>query len=238
IGVMIDDLVTRGVSEPYRMFTSRAEFRLRLRADNADQRLTPLGLALGCIGAARERSFSAKATALAEGRARLDSLTLSPTEGARQGLAINKDGRRRSAFELLSYPDVDLERLSAIWPEVAMLDNGIAGQLVIDARYAAYVKRQDEDVDRLRRDQTVAIPDDIDYAAIAGLSNEVRQKFARHRPMTLAQALRIDGVTPAAAMLLLAHLKAQTTKAGRTADVRKPGADWVGSAERTGGLGG
>jgi tRNA uridine 5-carboxymethylaminomethyl modification enzyme len=207
LGVMIDDLVTRGVSEPYRMFTSRAEYRLRLRADNADQRLTPLGLAIGCVGSARQRAYAAKSAALEDGRHLLQRLSLTPTEAARNGIEINRDGRRRSAFELLSYPNLDLDRLSIIWPELGSIAPAIRSQLEVDARYAAYVQRQDADVSALRKDEGVLVPDELDFAGIAGLSSEVQQKLARHRPATIAQAARIDGITPAALMLLLAHIK-------------------------------
>lgn len=207
LGVMIDDLITRGVSEPYRMFTSRAEFRLKLRADNADQRLTPLGIKFGCVGSERASVHALKSRALDEATCMLEKLSITPTEASRHGLEINRDGRRRTAFELLSYPGVDLARLSAIWPELNSFKSEIAAQIEIDARYAAYVRRQDEDVAILRRDEAEAIPSDFDYSALPGLSNEIRQKLTRHRPSTLAQAGRIDGITPAALMLLLAHLK-------------------------------
>jgi tRNA uridine 5-carboxymethylaminomethyl modification enzyme len=207
IGVMIDDLVTRGVTEPYRMFTSRAEYRLRLRADNADQRLTSVGERLGCIGARRSAAFAAKTRALAEGQALLERLTLTPSEAERYALDINKDGKRRSAFELLAYPGIDMTRLSAIWREIEKLDAGIAAQLEVDARYAAYVRRQEADVMALRRDELVSIPADLEFSRLPGLSTELRQKLERYRPVTLAQAARIDGMTPAALLLLLAYLK-------------------------------
>ncbi len=207
MGVMIDDLVSRGVSEPYRMFTSRAEYRLKLRADNADQRLTPQGLRLGCVGRARARAFAAKERALVEGMALLDRLSLTPNEAARHGLDLNRDGRRRSAFDLLAHPEVAIDRLAAIWPEIAAVDPGIAAQLAVDARYASYVKRQEEDVAALRRDEGVAIPLDFDFGALPGLSREVCQKLGQHRPSTLAQAARIDGMTPAALLILLSRLK-------------------------------
>ena len=208
LGVMIDDLVTRGVSEPYRMFTSRAEFRLKLRADNADQRLTPLGIGLGCVGAERRRVFDAKAKALDDGLNLLNQLSLTPTEAAKHGLAINKDGRRRTAFDLLAFPDIDLARLAAIWPKVGALAPKIAGQLEVDALYAAYVRRQDEDVAALRRDEAIQIPVNFDYGAISSLSTEVRAKLVSQRPSTIAQASRLEGMTPAAVLVLLAHLKA------------------------------
>jgi tRNA uridine 5-carboxymethylaminomethyl modification enzyme len=207
MGVMIDDLVTRGVSEPYRMFTSRAEYRLRLRADNADQRLTEAGIAFGCVGGERRQAFSRKTQALAEGRRLLETLTITPNEAARHGLEINKDGRRRTAFELLAYPGIDLARLRLVWPEVGNMDRKIAAQLEVDARYASYVERQEADVVAFRKEEGVRIPADFDYAAVASLSAEVRQKLERLRPATLAQASRMEGMTPAALMLLLAHLR-------------------------------
>ncbi|MGB3718053.1 MAG: tRNA uridine-5-carboxymethylaminomethyl(34) synthesis enzyme MnmG [Hyphomicrobiaceae bacterium] len=207
LGVMIDDLVTRGVTEPYRMFTSRAEYRLALRADNADQRLTPKGIETGCVGQERAKAYAAKAKALSEGRALLEKLTLTPNEAAQYGFEINRDGRRRSAFELLAYPNINLERLKGVWPEIGQLDLKIAAQLEVDARYASYVKRQEEDVAILKRDESVAIPLDFDFSSLPGLSNEVRQKLERYRPTTLAQAARIDGITPAALLILLGRLK-------------------------------
>ncbi|WP_206599317.1 tRNA uridine-5-carboxymethylaminomethyl(34) synthesis enzyme MnmG [Methyloceanibacter stevinii] len=207
LGVMIDDLVTRGVTEPYRMFTSRAEYRLMLRADNADQRLTPLGIAVGCVGAERRRSYEAKAERLAAGAELLRSLTLTPNEAGRAGLTINRDGRKRSAFDLLSYPEIDLARLAQIWPEIGALDPSIANQMAIDARYAVYIARQEMDVAAFRKDEAIAIPADFSYEALPGLSNELRHKLSRHRPASLGQAARLDGMTPAALMLLLAHVK-------------------------------
>ncbi|WP_092869148.1 tRNA uridine-5-carboxymethylaminomethyl(34) synthesis enzyme MnmG [Hyphomicrobium facile] len=208
LGVMVDDLITRGVSEPYRMFTSRAEFRLKLRADNADQRLTPEGIALGCVGPERRAKFEAKAQALADGLNLLNELTMTPTEAARHGLAINRDGRRRTAFDLLAFPEISLDRLKAVWPEIGKIDSAVAAQLEVDGRYAAYLRRQDEDVAQLKRDEAVRIPADFDYAAIPGLSAEIRQRLARHRPATISQAGRLEGMTPAALLTLLARLKA------------------------------
>jgi len=207
LGVMIDDLVTRGVTEPYRMFTSRAEYRLTLRADNADQRLTPLGSAVGCVGRARSAAFTAKAKQLEQGEALLRSLMLTPDQAAKSGLSINRDGRKRSAYELLSYPDVDVTRLTTIWPEIGRLESEIAEQLAVDARYAVYVKRQELDIAAFRKDEGIAIPSEFAFAALPGLSTELRQKLERHRPASLGQAARLDGMTPAALMLLLAHLK-------------------------------
>jgi tRNA uridine 5-carboxymethylaminomethyl modification enzyme len=207
LGVMIDDLVTRGVAEPYRMFTSRAEYRLRLRADNADQRLTPRGLDLGCIGAVRGAAFQAKTEALAGSRRLLEGLALTPNEAARHGLEINRDGRWRTAFELLAFPGIDLARLRAIWPQIGNIEARIGGQLEVDARYAAYVGRQETDVAALRHDEDLRIPAGFDYGAVASLSAEVRQKLEALRPASLAQAGRMEGITPAALMLLLGHLR-------------------------------
>jgi tRNA uridine 5-carboxymethylaminomethyl modification enzyme len=212
LGVMVDDLVTRGVSEPYRMFTSRAEFRLRLRADNADQRLTPAGLALGCVKSRRQSQFAAKTEGLSDGFDLLNQLSMTPTEAGRHGLSVNRDGRRRTAFELLSFPSISLERLKPIWPELGKLDARIAAQLEVDARYAAYLRRQDEDVAQLKRDEAVSIPADFDYSGIPSLSAEVRQKLVEHRPATIAQAGRIEGVTPAAVLTLLARIKASQNR--------------------------
>ncbi|MFV0299087.1 MAG: tRNA uridine-5-carboxymethylaminomethyl(34) synthesis enzyme MnmG [Hyphomicrobiaceae bacterium] len=207
LGVMIDDLVTRGVSEPYRMFTSRAEFRLRLRADNADLRLTPIGQRAGCVGQERSEAFAERSSTLTEARARLGAVSLTPNEAARHGLEINRDGRRRTAFDLLALKGVDIRRLAAIWPELAAIPPHVATQVETDARYAAYVDRQEEDVAILRRDEATRIPGTFDYAALSGLSVELRQKLDNRRPGTLAEAARIDGITPAALMLILAHVK-------------------------------
>jgi tRNA uridine 5-carboxymethylaminomethyl modification enzyme len=207
LGVMIDDLVTRGVTEPYRMFTSRAEYRLMLRADNADQRLTPLGIAAGCVGKTRQRVYEIKAERIKAGEEVLCNLTLTPNEAAKMGLSINRDGRKRSAFDLLSYPDIDIPRLAEIWPEIGALDAAIASQLAIDARYAVYVSRQEMDVAAFRKDEAISIPADFAYNGLPGLSNELRQKLSRTRPASLGQAARLDGMTPAALMLLLAHVK-------------------------------
>jgi len=219
LGVMIDDLVTRGVSEPYRMFTSRAEFRLRLRVDNADKRLTPMAMDLGCVGLERRAAFAARSGALEVGRALLDRLNLSPNQAAGHGLEINRDGRRRTAFELLAFPGVDLARLGTIWPEVRSLEPAIGRQLEIDARYASYVARQAEDVAILHREEARAIPPDLDFGEISGLSNEIVQKLDRHRPATLAHAGRMDGMTPSALLLLLAHIR----KSGRKSSGRRAG---------------
>ncbi|HJE23105.1 MAG TPA: tRNA uridine-5-carboxymethylaminomethyl(34) synthesis enzyme MnmG [Methylorubrum populi] len=211
LGVMIDDLVTHGVSEPYRMFTSRSEYRLSLRVDNADERLTPRGATLGCVGAARATHFATSQTALAESRARLDSLSLTPNEAAAHGLALNRDGLRRSAFQLLSYPEIGWERLSAIWPELASASPRVAERLRTDATYAVYLDRQQADIAAFRRDEAVRLPPSLDYWSIAGLSNEMRAKLDGVRPGTLGQAARIEGVTPAALTLLAAHARRSRT---------------------------
>src|SRR5262249_7879958 len=207
LGVMIDDLVTRGVTEPYRMFTSRAEYRLTLRADNADQRLTPLGIAVGCVGSERAEAFAAKSKTRSDGETLLKELAPTPDEAARRGLIVNRDGRKRSAYELLAYPDIDLVTVARIWPEIGALDGKIAEQLAVDARYAAYLKRQEIEIAAFRKDESIAIPGDFVFGGIAGLSTELRQKLERDRPASLGQAARLDGMTPAALLLLLAHLK-------------------------------
>jgi tRNA uridine 5-carboxymethylaminomethyl modification enzyme len=207
LGVMIDDLVTRGVSEPYRMFTSRAEYRLTLRADNADRRLTDKGISLGCVGAERARVHRAKMDALNAARSMALAMSLTPNEADKHGLALRKDGQRRSAFELLSYPEIGIEDLARIWPDFGQLDQRIAQQIEIDAKYEVYLSRQAIDVESYRRDESLILPDDIDYAAILGLSNEVRHKLKAHQPRTIGHASRIDGITPAALTLLVAHLR-------------------------------
>ncbi|MBV9966737.1 MAG: tRNA uridine-5-carboxymethylaminomethyl(34) synthesis enzyme MnmG [Alphaproteobacteria bacterium] len=207
IGVLIDDLVTRGTSEPYRMFTSRAEYRLTLRADNADQRLTPIGLALGGVGLERAHAFAAKMAALDTARRLAAELRLSPTALRRHGLMVNADGIARSATELLAHPDVDVKRLAAIWPELGGIPADIAEQLEIDARYAGYLDRQARDIAAFRRDEALILPDGLDYGAVGGLSAEIRSKLAISRPATLGAAARISGVTPAALVALLQYVK-------------------------------
>jgi tRNA uridine 5-carboxymethylaminomethyl modification enzyme len=207
IGVLIDDLVTRGTSEPYRMFTSRAEYRLILRADNADQRLTPIGLAYGAVGGERTRAFALKMTALDEARRLAAGLRLSPTALRRHGLTVNADGIPRSAAELLAHPGIDMARLAAIWPELGAISPDIAEQLEIDARYAGYLERQARDIAAFRRDEALLLPDALDYAAVGSLSAEIRGKLAAARPATLGAAARISGVTPAALVALLQYVK-------------------------------
>ena len=207
MGVMIDDLVTRGVTEPYRMFTSRAEFRLSLRADNADQRLTPFGTALGCVGKARQAEFSKKMDALESGKACLDQVRVSASEAADAGVRISRDGSPRTGSELLAFADVGFGDLLALRPELADIRVDIQEQLKRDALYAHYVARQAKDVDDLRRDEAHAIPTDFDYGILSGLSSELRQKLTAVRPETLGQAGRVEGMTPAALTLILARLR-------------------------------
>ena len=207
IGVLIDDLVTRGVTEPYRMFTSRAEYRLALRADNADQRLTLRGIEAGVVGVERAAMFHVKHRALDEARAKLKVLTLSPAAAAKAGWVINQDGRVRSAWEYLAYKDITLAHLRSVWPELDSISGDVGAQIEIEALYAAYLDRQSEDVAALRRDESLSLPDGLDYDAIGGLSNEVRSKLKAVRPITLGQAARIEGVTPGALTALLGHVK-------------------------------
>ncbi|AVO46807.1 tRNA uridine-5-carboxymethylaminomethyl(34) synthesis enzyme MnmG [Phreatobacter cathodiphilus] len=202
LGVMVDDLTSRGITEPYRMFTSRAEFRLALRADNADQRLTPVGLKLGCVGDERSIRFRHKIEALEAARSRLASLTLTPNQGTAAGLAINQDGIRRSAFELLSRPDIGWADLCRVWPALAEVPPAIAEQVEIDAHYSVYMDRQQAEIDAQRRDENLALPERLDLDALPGLSNEIRAKIRAHRPRTLGQAARMDGMTPAALTLI------------------------------------
>ncbi|MEH6809205.1 MAG: tRNA uridine-5-carboxymethylaminomethyl(34) synthesis enzyme MnmG [Hyphomonas oceanitis] len=207
IGVLIDDLVTRGVTEPYRMFTSRAEYRLALRADNADQRLTRKGLEMGCVGPIRAKVFHVKQDALTRAREMLQALTLSPAKAAQAGWEINQDGRVRSAWEYLAYKNIGFAELSMVWPELSDVSSEIAAQLEIEALYSGYLERQSADVAALRRDEGLTLPRDLDYASVGGLSNEVRQKLELIRPTTLGQAGRIEGVTPGALTALLSHVK-------------------------------
>jgi tRNA uridine 5-carboxymethylaminomethyl modification enzyme len=207
LGVMIDDLVTRGVAEPYRMFTSRAEYRLTLRADNADQRLTRRGMGLGCVGAERGEFFLNKMSALEAARSWSQSVSITPNEADRFGLVLNRDGQRRTAYQLLSYPHVDFDTIARIWPEAGSIDAKIARQVETDAKYAVYLARQAEDVERFRRDEALPLSSEIDYAAIPGLSMELRQKLAAVQPRTIGQADRIDGMTPAALALVAMHAR-------------------------------
>lgn len=207
IGVMIDDLTSRGVTEPYRMFTSRAEFRLSLRADNADQRLTPMAMQLGCVSQERKAAFLEKAEKLEQGRGLLTEITMTPRELADLGLKMNADGARRSLFQLLSYPDISMEFLRAHVPDLSAINGDIGEQLAKDALYANYIDRQKRDVEALKRDETYQVPADFDFSTIEGLSTELKQKLARAKPSTLAQAAKVDGMTPAALSLLLIRLR-------------------------------
>ncbi len=216
LGVMIDDLVTRGITEPYRMFTSRAEYRLTLRADNADQRLTDRGIALGCVGQARSVRHGAKIAALNAAKTLAKSLTLTPNEAGKHGLALNKDGHRRSAFELLAYPEIGWAELRGIWPELSTIDPSIAVHLEIDAKYDVYLKRQVADVDAFRRDEGLILAG-VDYAAVPGLSNEARSKLEVAQPRTVGQAGRLDGMTPAALGILAAYLRRESRRKTSTA---------------------
>jgi tRNA uridine 5-carboxymethylaminomethyl modification enzyme len=211
LGVMIDDLVTRGITEPYRMFTSRAEYRLTLRADNADQRLTDKGIELGCVGQARSVCHSAKMAALEAAKAIAKSLALTPNEAAKYGLALNKDGHRRSAFELLAYSEIGWAEIRGIWPELSAIDPAIAVHLEIDAKYDVYLKRQTADVEAFRRDEGLILSD-IDYSLVPGLSNEARSKLQAARPRTVGQAGRLDGMTPAALGILAAYLRREARR--------------------------
>jgi len=211
LGVMIDDLVTRGITEPYRMFTSRAEYRLTLRADNADQRLTDKGIDLGCVGQARRLRHGAKMAALEAAKRLARSLTLTPNEAARHGLALNRDGQRRSAFELLAYPEIGWSEVRSIWPQLSAIDPDIATHLEIDAKYDVYLKRQLADVEAFRRDEGLVLGE-VDYSLVPGLSNEVRVKLQAARPWTVGQAGRIDGMTPAALGILAAYLRREARR--------------------------
>jgi tRNA uridine 5-carboxymethylaminomethyl modification enzyme len=207
IGVMIDDLVTRGVTEPYRMFTSRAEFRLTLRADNADQRLTDRGIALGVVGPVRAAAWADKKTRLEEARAFARSVSLTPPEALRAGFKVKEDGERRNIFAMLAYPEVTLDRLAELWPEVSTWNMAVREQIEIEAAYAGYLDRQRADAESFRKEEDLRLPADLDYRAVGSLSNEVREKLARVKPLTLGQAARIEGVTPGALTALLAHVR-------------------------------
>ena len=207
IGVMLDDLVTRGVSEPYRMFTSRAEYRLLLRADNADQRLTPVGLEFGVVGQEREMAFKAKTAELAKARELAQKLNLTPKEAVGFGIKVNKDGKRRNVSQLLAYAEVTMDHIIKVWPQLGGFSQTVLEQLEADAVYAGYLDRQKKSIDMYRKDAGISIPDGFAYENIEGLSNELKQKLLETRPSTLAQASRIDGMTPAALTLILAYVK-------------------------------
>ena len=212
LGVMIDDLVTLGTREPYRMFTSRAEYRLRLRADNADQRLTPRGIDIGCVQADREKAFTRKLAAIGDGRTLLRSLSASPTALGKAGITVTRDGVMRNAERLLGYPDVSLETLAIMWPELKTLPADIGNQLTIDSRYAEYLHRQEADIELYRKDEALRLPESLDYFQIGGLSTEIREKLDIARPATLGAAGRISGVTPAALTALLRYVRRDDQK--------------------------
>ncbi len=207
IGVMIDDLVTLGTTEPYRMFTSRAEYRLRLRADNADQRLTKKGIDIGCVGLKRAHIYKEKASALTTATALLDKLKASPNKLKACGIHINQDGVKRTARTLLAYNSIDIAKLAIIWPEVGRIPAELHLQLKIDAGYVGYIERQNADIEAFRRDESLEFPDDLDFEVVNGLSNEARAKLTEARPATLGAAARISGVTPAALTILLSHVR-------------------------------
>lgn len=207
IGVMIDDLVSRGVSEPYRMFTSRAEFRLSLRADNADQRLTPLGMELGLISQQREAVFLQQNEMLKQARAFAEAVSLTPNEAAAYDLQINHDGVHRTAYGLLSYPEINGKKLAEIWPEFSQFNAKTIEALEIEAQYAVYMQRQQQDMATLERDEKLVIPDDLQFDDISGLSNELKAKLLQRVPRTIAEAQRIDGMTPAALFLIITHIQ-------------------------------
>lgn len=209
IGVMIDDLVSRGVTEPYRMFTSRAEYRLRLRADNADQRLTPLGIELGLVGSSRQIAYLQKERALGRARQAFEDAKATPHMLSQAGLTLKHDGRRRSAFEVLGFPKVSLDEVLSVWPELAGHSDAVLKQLCVDAQYAVYVERQEADVAVLRKEEGLKIPLDFSYGALPGLSNELKQRLESSRPSTLAEARRLEGMTPSALGLILVHIKKQ-----------------------------
>ena len=216
IGVMIDDLITRGTREPYRMFTSRAEYRLRLRADNADQRLTPRGLEIGCIGTIRRDAWLAKAEELASARDFVQKATLTPSEGVSKGLKMRQDGKRRTVHDLLGFPDNDIARLAGIWPELSGFSAPVQEQLEIDAHYAGYMDRQEADIVAFRKDEALRLPEDLDFDAVGGLSAEMLEKLREARPATLGAAGRIAGVTPAALTALLSYVKKGGQQSRRT----------------------
>ncbi len=212
IGVMVDDLITRGVTEPYRMFTSRAEYRLSLRADNADQRLTPMAIGLGIVSDARRAAFESKAEKLDAARQLLTSEDFTPTEIKKSGIRVSEDGVRRSAWTLLAFPDVDKDSIRTLLPEVAAIETTIMDQVCRDALYSSYLSRQQEDIDAVRRDEAHEIPEEFDYFSLSGLSNELKAKLVRIKPRTLGQAGRVEGMTPAALTLILSHLRRQTRR--------------------------
>ncbi len=219
IGVMVDDLTSRGVSEPYRMFTSRAEFRLSLRADNADQRLTPLADQLGILGSERREKFAARQDALSAARDLTKELTITPNQASRYELHLNQDGARRSAYDLLSYPDIDLQKLQAIWPELNTIDSITREALEIEAQYSVYMDRQQSDIAVMEREERLFVPASLDFDAISGLSNELKFKLKQRMPETIAEAQRVEGITPAALALLITHIKKHSARERAAAEL-------------------
>ncbi|MFL5156729.1 MAG: tRNA uridine-5-carboxymethylaminomethyl(34) synthesis enzyme MnmG [Microvirga sp.] len=215
IGVLIDDLITRGVSEPYRMFTSRSEYRLSLRIDNVDERLTGKGMEFGCVGSERAAHFRRSQDEIRETRQRLHALTLTPQEGSRHGLELNQDGIRRSAYQLLSYPSVGWNDLTQVWPDLSAVSIPVRERLETDATYAVYLDRQQADIAAYRRDESVVLEESIDFQGLPGLSNEIKAKLDLVRPKTLGQAARIEGITPAALTLLAAHARRTPSRSAR-----------------------
>ena len=211
IGVMIDDLVTLGTSEPYRMFTSRAEFRLRLRSDNADQRLTPIGIKAGCVGSCRKSKYRKKNEALNKALSYINSLSATPNELAKYGFKVNRDGVRRSVTDLLGYPNVTIEKLTQIWPDLGFLEKEIVEQLEITGQYSGYIQRQEMDIHSFRKDEALKLPINLNYEAVAGLSTEVRDKLKVAKPTTLGAAARISGITPVALTTLLGYTYREKT---------------------------
>lgn len=219
IGVMIDDLITHGTTEPYRMFTSRSEFRLSLRADNADLRLTPLGIKAGCIGTDRMENFIRKSNLLSVSRESLAQLSATPNELQSHGVSINQDGIRRNAFELIRYDHIGFDGITNIWPELRSIPNDIKDQLIIEATYASYLDRQHEDMEQLKSEEAMVIPDTLNLDDLPSLSNEVKTKLRDHRPSTIGGALSIQGITPAAVISLMAHIRKLNNQKGRAKKV-------------------